>query len=323
VQAYIIRRVALLIPTLILLTVFVFLLLRFIPGNVVDMMVSQHGMEQTGGTRSELDPNALRHMMGLDEPVWVQYGHWLENIVLHGNLGASLWTGRTLTEELKDRIPVTFELGLLALITSNLIALPIGIYSAVRQDTFGDFLGRSFSILALAVPGFWIGTMVMVYPSIWWHWSPPMQYVAFSQNPLQNIEIVIIPALILGLSSAGGTMRYARTMMLDVLRQDYIRTAWSKGLRERVVVLRHALRNTFIPLITVMAPQITVVIGGSVIMEQIFNLPGMGRYLLTTISQRDYLVVSGANLVYAVVTMAVILLTDLSYAYLDPRVRYR
>ncbi len=324
--AYMIRRVALLIPTLILLTLIVFLVIRLMPGKIVDMMVTMHGKEELGTTAQQgamLDADAIRHMLGLDLPIHVQYFRWVGNIILHGNLGESMWSKRNLTTELQARIPVTFELGLIALIISTSIALPVGVFSAIRQDTPGDYAGRTLSILALAVPGFWIGTMIMVYPSIWWNWSPPMQYISFSANPAENLKIVIIPAVLLGASMSGGVMRYTRTMMLEVLRQDYVRTAWSKGLRERVVVIRHAMRNTLIPLVTIMAPEVSVLIGGSVIMEQIFNLPGMGRYLLQTITDRDYIVVSGANLVYGAVTMFLILATDLSYAYLDPRVRYR
>jgi peptide/nickel transport system permease protein len=324
--AYVIRRVMLLIPTLVLLTVIVFLVIRLMPGKIVDMMVTMHGKEELGTSVQQgqiLDAEAIRHMLGLDVPIYVQYGRWVGDIILHGNFGQSMWSKRSLMDEFKVRIPVTFELGLLAIIVSTVIALPVGIYSAIRQDTLGDYAGRTLSILALAVPGFWIGTMIMVYPSIWWNWSPAMQYINFSQNPTENLKMVIIPAVLLGASMSGGTMRYSRTMMLEVLRQDYVRTAWSKGLRERVVVLRHALRNTLIPLITIMAPEVSMLIGGSVIMEQIFNLPGMGRYLLQTITDRDYLVVSGANLLYGAFTMFLILATDLSYAYLDPRVRYR
>jgi peptide/nickel transport system permease protein len=201
--------------------------------------------------------------------------------------------------------------------------LPIGIYSAIRQDTAGDFIGRSFAIICIAVPSFWLGTMVMVFPSIWWNWSPPARYITFFQDPSQNLELFIIPAILLGMSMSGTTMRMLRTTMLEVLRQDYIRTAWSKGLRERVVILRHGLKNALIPVVTVIAGQIPVMLGGAVIIEQIFNLPGMGRLFLDSIMGRDYPYVQGINVFLAVIGMFIILATDLSYAYLDPRIRYR
>lgn len=323
--AYIIRRVLLLIPTVILVTMVLFGIIRLMPGDIVDMMVTMHGGEELGveAQQEQLDAESVRRMLGLDVPIHVQYGRWVGDIFLRGNLGQSMWKGSFLVDELKDRLPVTFELGLLAVITANLIALPVGIYSAIRQDTWLDYLGRSFSILSLATPAFWLATMLMVYPSIWWGWSPPMRYVPFSVDPIENLKLLIIPAVLVGTAMSGATMRYTRTLMLEVLRQDYVRTAWSKGLRERVVVLRHALRNALVPLITIIAPEVSMLIGGSVIMEQIFNLPGMGRYLLNMIVDRDYVVVSGANLIFAAFTMFLILVTDISYAWLDPRVRYR
>lgn len=318
--AYLIKRLMLLIPTLILLTIILFSLIRFIPGDIVDLMVQQAG---TDSVTEQIDVELVRHLLGLDVPIHTQYFRWVGDIITHGNLGKSMWTNRSLNDELKERLPVTFQLGLMALIISNTIAIPLGIFSAIRQDTFMDYIGRSVSILAVGVPGFWLATIILIYPSIWWGWSPAMQYVPFAANPIENLKIMIIPALLIGLSTAGSTMRYTRTMMLDVLRQDYVRTAWAKGLKERIVVIRHALKNALIPLITIIAPEVTMLIGGSVIMEQIFNLPGMGRYLLSVITTRDYIIVSGINLLYGTFTMMLILLTDISYGYLDPRVRYK
>jgi peptide/nickel transport system permease protein len=318
-RAYIVRRLLLIIPTLLLVTIVVFLTVRLVPGSVIDQMLAQRGGQATGVA---MDVEAIRHSMGLDQPVHVQYGRWIWSL-LHGDLGKSLWTGRSVSEELGERLIVTFELGFLAFIIAQLIALPIGIYSAIRQDTAGDFIGRSFAIICIAVPSFWLGTMVMVFPSIWWNWSPPARYITFFQDPSQNLELFIIPAILLGMSMSGTTMRMLRTTMLEVLRQDYIRTAWSKGLRERVVILRHGLKNALIPVVTVIAGQIPVMIGGAVIIEQIFNLPGMGRLFLDSIMGRDYPYVQGINVFLAVIGMFIILATDLSYAYLDPRIRYR
>jgi peptide/nickel transport system permease protein len=204
-----------------------------------------------------------------------------------------------------------------------LIAIPIGIYSAIRQDTAGDYLTRSFSILMLAVPSFWMGTMVMVFPSIWWGWSPQVKFVAFTDDPLQNLRQMILPAVILGTALSAVTMRLTRTMMLEVLRQDYIRTAWAKGLTEKLVVVRHALRNAMIPVVTLVGLQAPILIGGAVIVEQIFVIPGMGLLLLDSISQRDYPIITGVSLVIGFSVMLINLAVDLSYGLLDPKVRYR
>ncbi len=320
-RAYTIRRFFLLIPTMFIVTAILFLVVRMMPGGVIELMVMQHTQEQAGEVN--LDEDMVREMMGLDKPIHVQYIDWISGIFLRGDFGKSLWTERTLVEEMKSRIPVTFELGLLTMIIANVIGIPIGIYSAIRQDTWLDYVGRTFAILSLATPAFWLATMLIVYGSIYLHWAPPIEYVPFSVNPIENLKILIIPAVLTGTAMTGGMMRYLRTLVLEVLRQDYVRTAWSKGLRERVVVIRHAMKNALIPLITMFAPQIGMLIGGSVIMEQIFCLPGMGRYLLETITRRDYLLVSGTNLIYGGFAMFTILLTDLSYAWADPRVRYR
>jgi peptide/nickel transport system permease protein len=193
----------------------------------------------------------------------------------------------------------------------------------MRQDTPGDLAARSFAILLLAVPSFWMGTMVMVFPSIWWGWSPEINYVKFSEDPWQNIKQMILPALVLGTSLSAVTMRMTRTMMLEVLRQDYIRTAWAKGLSERVVILRHALRNALIPVVTLIGLQAPLLIGGAVIIEQIFVLPGMGLMMLEAVNQRDYPVITGVFLVVGVTVMLINLLVDLTYGLLDPRVRHQ
>jgi len=320
-RAYTIRRFILLIPTMFIVTIVLFLVIRLMPGGIIELMVMQHTQEQAG--EINLDEAMIREMMGLDKPIHIQYIDWVSGIILRGDFGKSLWTERTMTEEMKARIPVTFELGLLSVIIANIIGIPIGIYSAIRQDTWLDYLGRTFAILSLATPAFWLATMLIVYGSIYLHWAPPIEYVPFSVNPIENLKILIIPAILTGTAMTGGMMRYLRTLTLEVLRQDYVRTAWAKGLRERVVVIRHAMKNALIPLITMFAPQLGMLIGGSVIMEQIFCLPGMGRYLLETILRRDYLLVSGTNLIYGGFGMFLILLTDLSYAWADPRVRYR
>ena len=316
---YIIRRLLLMIPTMLLITIIVFLMVRFIPGDVVELMVMEHAQQQAG--QVELDVEAMRAMIGLDQPIHVQYGEWMSDVA-RGNLGESLWTGRALKDMLVERLPVTFELGILAFLIAQLIAFPIGIYSAMRQDTLGDYVGRSAAIMGLSAPGFWLATMVMVFPAIWWGWSPPVCYTPFLDDPITNLQQFIIPAVLLGAAMSAITMRMLRTTMLEVLRQDYVRTAWSKGLKERVVVMRHALKNSLIPVVTIISGQIPIMIGGTVIFEQIFSLPGIGRLFFDAIVTRDYTIVSGLNLLLAGVGLFIILATDLSYAYLDPRVRY-
>ena len=225
-------------------------------------------------------------------------------------------------DKIIDRLPVTIELGLLAIVIGLVIALPVGIYSAIRQDTAADYLGRSIAIIGLATPNFWLGIMVMIFPAIWWGWSPPMEVIPFTEDPLGNLGVFIIPSLILGTAMAAATMRMTRTMMLEVLRQDYIRTAWAKGLNERVVIMRHAVKNALIPVVTLIGLQLPILVGGAVIMENIFNLPGLGRLMLLALTDRDYPVVSGVNLVFGTAVLAINLMIDLIYPYLDPRVRY-
>ena len=318
-RAYIIRRLLLVIPTLFLLTILVFLSVRFIPGDVIDAMLGRMQFGMSGGA---IDREALEHRLGLDVPVHVQYGRWIGDILLHASLGRSLMGGWTVEERILDRLPVTIELGLLAIVIGLVIALPVGIYSAIRQDTAADYVGRSAAIIGLVTPNFWLGIMVMIYPAIWWGWAPPMRLVPLSEDLLGNLGVFIIPSLIVGTAMSAATMRMTRTMMLEVLRQDFIRTAWSKGLRERVVVIRHAVKNALIPVVSLIGLQLPILVGGAVIMENIFNLPGLGSLMLTALSDRDYPVVSGINLFFATAVVGINLMTDVIYTYLDPRVRY-
>ena len=317
-RSYLIRRLLLVIPTLLIISLVVFLTLRMVPGDVVDMIILERGLNAEG-----IDRGAIERRLGLDLPVHVQYGRWLADIVLRGSLGES-WRGQDpVTTRIFGRIAVTVELGLFGTLLGLLVSLPVGIYSALRQDTVGDYLGRSFAIVFLAVPSFWTATMVMIYPVIWWNWSPPLRLIRFADDPLGNVGMFLIPSFILGMVMAGSTMRMTRTMMLEVLRQDYIRTAWSKGLRERLVVTKHALKNALLPVVTVVGFNLPVLVGGAVIIEQIFALPGIGRLMLQALDQRDYALVSGINLVFATAVVLANLLVDISYGFLDPRVRYR
>jgi len=318
-RTYVIRRLLLMIPTIFLVSVLVFMFIRLIPGDIIDVMMSESGPEAIGAMSRE----SLEHALGFDVPMHVQYGRWIRDIVLRGDMGTSLRNNEPVTGKIVERIPVTFELGLIAIIIGLLVSIPVGIYSAIRQDSAGDYVGRSLAIIFISVPSFWTGTMIMIYPAIWWNWSPPMEYISFLEDPLGNLRMFLIPSIVLGMLLSGTTMRMMRTMMLEVLRQDYIRTAWSKGLRERIVVIRHALRNALIPVVTIVGYQIPIMVGGSVILEQIFNLPGIGRLMLTALGQRDYPVVSGVNLFVASTVIVINLLVDLTYAYLDPRLHYQ
>ncbi len=324
-RTYIFGRLLLMIPTVFLATVLVFSLVSLIPGDIIDVMKAAPGAE-------ELDRAILEEKLGLNESAIVQYGRWMGFVpqadggfsgVLQGDLGDSWWRGMAVVELLGHAWPVTFELGLLTLIVAQLIALPVGIYSALRQDTWGDYVARSFAIMCISVPGFWLGIMVIVFPSIWWSYMPPIALIHITEDPIGNLAMFIVPAIILGMAMSGTTMRMTRTMMLEVLRQDYIRTAWSKGLRERVVILRHALKNALIPVVTVVGIQVPAMIGGTVIIESIFCLPGMGRLLVNAALRRDQPLVSGIMLFFAVGLVVTNLVVDLTYSYLDPRVHYK
>ncbi|MFC1952281.1 ABC transporter permease [Chloroflexota bacterium] len=321
---YIIRRLLLVIPTLFLVSIIIFLAIRLIPGDIVDLLLEN--VEATAlYTEEQVEElvNEIEEMIGIDKPIYVQYGVWIGNLILHGDLGASFWKHNTVMELILSRLPVTFELGLLGLILSQLIALPIGVFSALRQDTWGDYLARSFGILCIAIPSFWLATMVIVFGSIYVGWSPPILIVPFSEDPIANLNIYLLPALLLGMAVSGSTMRMTRAMMLEVLRQDYIRTAWAKGLRERVVVIRHAMKNAFIPVVTIIGARLSMLVGGTVIIEKIFALPGMGRLLLDAVDDRDYPIVSGVMLFLGFFLVFSNFIVDLLYAYLDPRIHYK
>lgn len=327
--AYIIRRVLLLIPTLLFVTIAVFLSVRFIPGNIVELMVAQLGPT---GNPEAVDRVALEKAMGLDVPIPIGYLRWVGALpqengefsgLLQGNLGKSLWSGDPVTKSLGERLPVSMELGFIALATALLTAIPIGIYSAIRQDTVADYAGRSLSIVFISVPSFWLATMIMVYPSIWWGWSPPAEYFPLTRSVATNLEQFLLAGFIMGMVVAGSVMRMTRTMMLEVLRQDYIRTAWAKGLQEYTVVMRHALKNALIPVVTIVGMMFPILIGGTIIIEQIFGLPGMGLLMFQALNARDYPVISGINVFVATIIMFTNLVVDLAYAWLDPRVQYR
>ncbi|HIN04806.1 MAG TPA: ABC transporter permease [Dehalococcoidia bacterium] len=318
---YIVRRLLLVIPTLLIVTALTTIAIRLIPGDAVDVLVGQ--MDLSGKENRQELRARLEAELGLDAPIPVQYVRWWRDVLLHGDLGDSIFMGVSVKDQIKQRLPVTLEIGVLALVIAMLISFPIAIFSAVRQDTIGDYAFRSLAIIFISLPEFWVGIMVVVFPSIWWGWSPPIINISLWDDPIGNLKMYILPAAILGMGINGVNMRLMRTMMLEVVREDYIRTAYAKGLTERVVILRHAVKNALIPEVTVIGLNVPVVIGGSIIIEQIFGLPGMGRLAVEAAFIRDYPVIIGVTLVYAFVVLLIILITDLSYAFLDPRIPYK
>jgi peptide/nickel transport system permease protein len=315
-QQYLLKRLALMIPTLLGITLVVSLAVRFLPGSIVDQLLGEDVAFVNPETRS-----ALEARFGLDRNPVEQYITWVTDL-LQGDLGRSLISGRAITEDLKTRLPVTFQLGFMGLFVAILIAIPVGVLSAIRQDGIVDYVARSLAIVLLATPSFWIGLMAITYGFILFDWTPPLSYDKPWEDFRSNIGVLWVPALILGTHATGTIMRITRATMLEVLRQDYVRTAWSKGLRERVVVVRHALRNAVIPVITVIGLQIPSLVGGTVILERIFSVPGMGNYLLNAIQQRDYPVVQAVVLITAFVVVISNLFVDAAYAVIDPRIRY-
>ena len=312
-KRYLARRLLVAIPSLIIASVIVFTLPRLIPGDAVQLMLAE--------TSYAKDLDELRAKLGLDRAIHVQYAEWVGRVV-RGDLGESLWTRRPVVGELAQRLPVTAELALYATVIALLIALPIGVLAAARQDTLADYVARSVAILGLSLPGFWLGTLLIVLPAIWWGWRPVTGFVEFRQDPLAHVSQLLLPALILGIASAAALMRLTRGMLLEALRQDYVRTAWAKGLGERKVVIKHALRNAVIPVVTLLGTQLPLILGGTVVIETIFGLPGVSRFLFDAINQRDYPVIQGVNLLVVSTVVVVNLGVDALYGVLDPRIRY-
>jgi peptide/nickel transport system permease protein len=313
-RPYVLRRLALAVPTLVLVSVIVFSMMRLMPGDVVIRMVEGHAYAPT--------IEALRKELGLDRPAHVQYVEWIGGIVLRGDFGNSYWTRQPILDEFVRRFPVTMELAVLTILVSVVIGVLVGIVSAVRQDSVSDYAGRVLAIMALSVPYFGLAVLVVVLPSIYFKWTPLWTYVPFTADPLENLKIMIVPAAVFGITRAGPIMRITRSALLDVMRQDYIRTAWSKGLPERAIVVRHALKNALIPVVTLIGLQMPLYIGGSVIIEAIFRLPGVGLFFFEALSRLDYPVVQSVNLIIAALVVGLNLAIDLTYAFLDPRIRY-
>ena len=310
---FVLRRLLLAILTLFVVSVISFLMLRLIPGDIVDLMIADFGQI---ANRDEIFES-----LGLNKPFYVQYAQWFGGLFV-GDLGDSLWTDRPVTHELGRRFPVTLELGIVALVVSTVVSIPVGIMTAVRQDSWIDYSLRSVSIGLVAVPILWIGTIVVTLPALFWGWAPPLSYVPFTEDPIANLSVMVLPGVIVGIPLMGGTIRMTRAMLLEVVRQDYIRTAWAKGLPQRTIWYRHAIRNALIPVLSLIGLQIPFLLGGTVIIEQIFNLPGMGVYLLQSLQQRDYVPAQTIILVFATGTVLINLIIDVLYGVLDPRIKY-
>jgi peptide/nickel transport system permease protein len=326
VQKYVLQRLILTIPTVILVTLLTFVGLRvLLPADVIDLIIGEYGRNDPG-LRANLEKE-----LGLSSSIPDQYATWVgvawfwggDRGILQGNLGKSLHSGRSVLSELKRRVPVSFELGLWGQLTAIGAAVPMGVWAALRQDKLPDYGLRSLAILLNAVPGFWIAVLVITFGSIWFNWAPPITFKYIYEDPIAHLKIMMLPALIIGLTPSGGLLRLVRTQMLEVLRQDYIRTAHAKGLSQTTVLYKHALRNALIPVVTVIGVGLPNIIAGTVIFEQIFIIPGMGRYLVDAVNNLDYPVIQGLNLVFAALLMFSVLMVDISYAFLDPRIRFR
>jgi len=312
-RRYLVKRLFIAIPSLLIASLIVFTLPRLIPGDVVQLMLEEKAYAK--------DIEELRAKLGLDRPIYVQYFEW-GGRVIRGDLGESLWTRRHVLEEIGQRLPVTLTLAVLALTFALSIAIPVGVISASRRDSLADFLARSTAILGLSVPNFWLATLLIVLPAIWWGWRPVGDFVELAHNPAGFLRQLLLPAVILGIGASAALMRLTRGMLLEVLRQDYVRTAWAKGLAEKRVVLKHGLRNAVIPVVTLLGTQLPQIIGGTVVIETVFGLPGMSRFLFDAINQRDYPVIQGVNLLVVSTVVMVNLMVDALYAVLDPRIRY-
>ena len=316
-RTYLAKRLLLIVPTLFGVAAVVFLIMRVIPGDVTLLIL---GGDQVG----RIDPQqlaAMRHQLGLDQPLAVQFGHWLWG-VLRLDFGTSLWTGQPVIEEVLIRLPLSLEVAILATIVSVLLAVPLGMLAAMRQDTWVDYVIRVVSIGGQAIPSFWVGILVILFLVIYFGWGPPLEFTPPWVDPWANFQQLVWPVLTIGYRYAAVTTRMTRSTVLEVLREDYIRTAWAKGLRERAVVIRHALKNAMLPVITLVGTEFAFLIGGLVVTETVFTLNGVGRFVVDAVAHRDYPVVQALVFLIALCFVVVNLLIDLTYALLDPRIRY-
>jgi peptide/nickel transport system permease protein len=313
VTTYVARRVLAIVPVVFGISVLVFLLVHLIPGDVAQILLGTQATDQQIET--------LRRTFGLDRPLPIQYLDWLSH-VLRGDFGVSFRTNRPVLPDLVSRFGVTLQLTLVSMLVALLVAIPLGVASAANRGRGSDAVARVLALLGLSIPNFWLGTLLILFVSLVLHWLPPVGFVSLLDNPWQAIQTLILPSVALGTAVAAFIMRLVRSSLLEVLRQDYVRTARAKGLRDRTVLYRHALKNAFIPVLTVIGVQVGYLLGGAVIIESIFSLPGMGRFLLDSISNRDYSIVQGGVLFIALIFSLVNLSVDLVYGWLDPRIRY-
>jgi peptide/nickel transport system permease protein len=316
-RTYLTKRLLLMVPTLLGVAAVVFVIMRVIPGDVTLLIL---GGDQTG----RIDPKqvaAMRQQLGLDQPIVVQFGQWLWG-VLRLDFGNSLWTGQPVIEEVLIRLPLSLEVAILATIVSVLLAIPLGMLAAVRQDTWVDYGIRVLSIGGQAIPSFWVGILVILFLVIYFGWGPPLEFTPPWVDPWANFQQLVWPVMTVGYRYAAVTTRMTRSTVLEVLREDYIRTAWAKGLRERAVVIRHALKNAMLPVITLIGTEFAFLIGGLVVTETVFTLNGVGRFVVDAVAHRDYPVVQALVFLIALCFVVVNLLIDLTYAWLDPRIRY-
>jgi peptide/nickel transport system permease protein len=314
VTQYIIKRLMFAVLVLWLVSIIVFTAVRMIPGDVCRIVLATSDVD-------EQQCNAIRAELGLDESAVTQYVRYMGG-VLRGDFGTTLIGKRDVWTEIRSRIPLTLELTLLATAFAVVLALPIGIISAIRRDTIADYGLRLLTIGWLSIPSFWIGTMLIIFPAKWWGYSPPVGYVDIWEDPLKNLHQLYLPAIALGLALSASLARVTRSSMLEVLRQDYVRTARAKGLTERMTILRHTLKNAMIPVITLFAIQFGILLGGTVVLESIFSLPGLGTLVLSSVLLKDYPQVQGLVLFFATVLVLINLVVDISYAWFDPRIRY-
>ncbi len=311
---YVLGRLWLVVPTLVGMSLLVFCMLRLLPGDIVDVMTGGD-IPSTAQTKER-----LREAFGLDRPLPVQYVTWIANIA-RGDLGTSFRSGEPIATILLRTLPITLELTLLAVIVATVCALPLGVVSAVVRESSFDYAARLAGLIGLSMPNFWLATLMLLFTSVFFHWIPPVNWIPPFQNPLGNLQQMLLPVAAIALQLMAILMRMTRAMMLEVLQQDYVRTARAKGAQERLVVFRHALRNALIPVVSVIGFQIGALMGGSAIVEVIFGLNGVGNTLVQAIFNRDYPVVQATTLFVAAVFVMANLSVDLLYGYLDPRLK--
>jgi peptide/nickel transport system permease protein len=320
-QAYVLRRLIYMVPTLLLGTVLVFAVMRVLPGDVAELIVGQEAAE-SGTERDTARLAELRQFLGLNDPLHVQYGKWLWSMVNGEFGGETLRTRELVRDELAFRLPKTAQLGAMAFAISVAMGIPLGVIAAIYQDKWPDYLIRLILVGGLSIPSFWLALMMLLGLLLLFRYTPPIAYVGPTEDFGGNMQIMIMPAFILGFHSATTKARVMRAQILEVTRQDYIRTARAKGLMERVILWRHAMKNALIPVVTIMGLQLLTLISGTVILETIFGIPGMGQGLVEAVRYRDYPLVQSFVTMYLAAAMAANLLTDLSYAWLDPRIKY-